>query len=251
LIRTTFYQIKGAQKDHMKNRFYGDVNDYIKYGILDILADHYNSLGINWYLTDDQHGKQSDGNKTEYFDKEDKWKSFNTQIFSRLKERVKKQQRSITYCGQDNIIDFKFEFCEQLPDNADPNDYEALRNEWHTRAKEHLKKCDLVFFDPDMGVKDQLSKDVVKNSEYCLVKEIVDYNWCDWLVVVFPRHAKRYPTLKTNPIVISAEQQAKKVMVFLYGGMALLYISNTIQARVLSRVFEEWNTTIDTKILVP
>lgn len=119
------------------------------------------------------------------------------------------------------------------------------------RAKTHLTECDLVFFDPDIGVIDQLSKGVVKNSEYCLAKEIADYEWCDWLIVVFPKHAKRYPTLKTNPIVISAEQQHKKVMVFIYGGMTLLYISKILQVEILSQVFKEWDTKIETKILVP
>ena len=87
----------------------------------------------------------------------------------------------------------------------DRSDYEALRNAWHDRAKHIISQCDLVFFDPDIGVIDQLSKGVVKNSEYCLATEIADYDWCDWLVVVFPKHAKRYPTLKANPIVIRAE----------------------------------------------
>jgi hypothetical protein len=64
-------------------------------------------------------------------------------------------------------------------------------------------------------------------------------------------HLKRYPILKTNPIVRSAEQHEKKVMVFLYGGMALIYISKEIQAKMMSRVFKEWDTKIDTKILIP
>lgn len=46
----------------MKNRFYGDVNDYIKYGMLDVLSKKYDSIGINWYLTDDRYGKIGDGN---------------------------------------------------------------------------------------------------------------------------------------------------------------------------------------------
>ena len=40
-------------------------------------------------------------------------------------------------------------------------------------------------------------------------------------------------------------------MVFIYGGMALLYISKTLQVEILSQVFKEWDTKIETKILVP
>jgi len=235
----------------MKNRFYGDVNDYIKYGILDILAKKYRSIGINWYLTDDQHGKKGDGNIDRHITKEEDWKDFNSIIYGKLKTRLQKGQRDIKYCRIDKVFDFNHEFNEQLPDNTRRDDYEALRNGWHTRAKAHLSECDLVFFDPDIGVIDQLSKSVVKNSEYCLTKEIADYDWCDWLVVIFPKHAKRYPTLKANPIVIKAEQLGKKVMVFIYGGMSLLYISKTLQAEILSQVFNEWDTKIATKILIP
>jgi len=235
----------------MKNRFYGDVNDYIKYGILDILAKEYKSIGINWYLTDDQHGGKGDGKIDLHITKEKDWRGYNPKIYDKLKNRLQLDQRNIKYCGEDKVFNFKHEFVEQLPDNALRSDYANLRNEWHARARRHLSKCDLVFFDPDIGVIDQLSKSVEKNSEYCLAKEIVDYDWCDWLVVVFPKHAKRYSTLKANPIVIRAEQQAKKVMVFLYGGMALLYISTILKVEILSRVFEEWDTKIKTKILVP
>jgi hypothetical protein len=38
----------------MKNRFYGDKTDYIKYGLLDILTQEYDKVGINWYLTDQE-----------------------------------------------------------------------------------------------------------------------------------------------------------------------------------------------------
>jgi hypothetical protein len=33
--------------------------------------------------------------------------------------------------------------------------------------------------------------------------------------------------------------------------MALIYISKEIQAKMMSRVFKEWDTKIDTKILIP
>jgi len=235
----------------MKNRFYGDVNDYIKYGILDILSNYYNAIGINWYLTDDRHGKEGDGKIDLHITKEEKWKDFNPTIYYKLKDRLDLNQRNITYCRKDNVFDFKHEFIEQLPDNARRCDYEVLRNRWHTRAKSHLSECDLVFFDPDIGVIDKLSKGVVKDSEYCLAKEIADYDWCDWLVVIFLKHAKRYPTLKANPTVIRAEQLGKKVMVFVYGGMALLFIAPTVKAKILSQVFKVWDTKVETKILVP
>lgn len=233
----------------MKNRFYGDVNDYIKYGILDILSKKYNAIGINWYLTDDRHGNQKHGNIMHHINNEKEWQDYNPRIFSTLKNRVQANQRNIRYCKKDKIFKFKHEFREQLPDNAAPSNYLKLRNQWHARAISNLRECDLIFFDPDVGVIDRLSKDVVKNSEYCLIKEIEDYDWCDWLIVQFPRRMKRYPALKINPIVRSAEQKKKKVIVFIYGGMALIYISNAIQAQSMCSVFKEWEQKLIQKYL--
>jgi len=39
-------------------------------------------------------------------------------------------------------------------------------------------------------------------------------------------------------------------MVFIHRGMALLYISSDIPVTTMSRAFKEWDTKIETKILV-
>ncbi len=235
----------------MKNRFYGDVNDYIKYGILDILSKEYKRIGINWYLTDDRHGNQMHGNDIRYLDKSEKWERYNPRIFKLLKQRVGiAKQRDISFCKTDGVITFHAEHVEQLPDNLSCSLYPAARKAWHNKALTTLSDCNLVFFDPDIGIKSKLARDPVKASEYCELSEITDYTWCDWLIVVFPGRFSRYEGLMTNPI-ISAVQNKKKVMAFLCGRMVLLYISNNIQAGILSQVFKEWGTKIGTKILIP
>jgi len=234
----------------MKNRFYGDVNDYIKYGILDILSKKYKSIGINWYLTDDCHGNQKHGNDTRYLDKNKKWEIYNPRIFPLLKQRVITNQRDVAFCKADGVITFHAEHTDQLPDNLSRSLYPNARNTWHNKALKTLGDCDLVFFDPDIGIKSKLARDPVKASEYCELNEITNYNWCDWLIVMFLGYSRRFGQLMKNPIVISAKQHGKKVMVFLYGRMALLYISSEIQDEILSRVFEEWDTRIRTNILV-
>jgi hypothetical protein len=235
----------------MKNRFYGDINDYIKYGILDILSKKYTSIGINWYLTDDQHGNPKHGNDIRYLNKRDKWGICNPRILPLLEQRVIANQRNIAFCKTDGVINFQAEHADKLPDNAPRSIYQNERRVWHSNALKTLNDCDLVFFDPDIGIKSRLASDPVRASEYCELNEITDYNWCDWLIVLFLGRLRRFKQLRKNPIVISAAQNGKKVMVFLYGGMALLYISDAIQARILSQVFEEWDTKVETKILVP
>jgi len=163
----------------MKNRFYGDKKDYFKYGLLNILSSRYDSIGINWYLTDDNHGHPGHGNDTGYLD-QDNWRHYNPQIFDKLKRRVFSRQRNIKYCRIDNLVsNLKYEAIEKLPDNANDREYERRRKEWHSRALDDLAKTDIIFFDPDKGVRENLFPGPIHGSERAMASEIYDYNWCD------------------------------------------------------------------------
>jgi hypothetical protein len=234
----------------MKNRFYGDKKDYIKYGLLDILSDDYRAIGINWYLTDDHHGNQDHGHDLNYLNDEN-WRLRDPRIFELLKERVKSRQRDVNYCRVDRVIPIRHEVTEQLPDNVAQEDYGDRRSEWHFRAKETLAECDLIFFDPDIGVRDHLPPDPIQASQYCINSlEINDYNWCDWLVIQFLQQKPRYPQLLSNPVSQTALQLNKKVMVFISGSVAFLYITEKIKINILQQIFKKWDTKISTYILV-
>lgn len=234
----------------MKNRFYGDRKDYIKYGLLDVLSSQYKSIGINWYLTDDRHGNQKNGNDIRYLE-DDKWRHYNPQIFSLLKSRVNNNQRNIAYCMTDCVIDkFKHEYIAQLPDNMGQSSYLNLRAEWHLKAKSNLTECDLVFFDPDIGVVEQLPDGPIRASEYSTIAEINDYDWCDWLVIQFLQHKSRFKQLSVNPITASAQRMNKKVVSFIASSIAFIYVTDNIDIVLLRKVFERWDTKISTQILI-
>ena len=58
----------------MKNQYFGDVNDYLKYGLLRILADSGNNkIGVCWMLTADDSTRQ--GNNTRYLLTPAAWRS--------------------------------------------------------------------------------------------------------------------------------------------------------------------------------
>ena len=52
----------------MKNQYVGDIGDYGKYSLLRFLSLHGIRIGINWYLTENDHS--SDGRFTDYLSKE-------------------------------------------------------------------------------------------------------------------------------------------------------------------------------------
>lgn len=233
----------------MKNRFYGDKKDYIKYGLLNVLSSRYKSIGINWYLTDDRHGNQNHGNDTRYLDDE-KWSYYNQKIFKLLKERVSNDQRAVKYCKMDGVVKIKHDFMEPLPDNAEQSEYQKLRDSWHSKAKDALAECDLIFFDPDIGVIESLPVGPIRASEYCSIAEINDYKWSDWLVIQFLRREKRFHQLSTNPITISAQRMNKKVIAFVSGSLAFLYVTDKVDVPLLQQVFKTWDTKISPQIVV-
>jgi hypothetical protein len=237
----------------MKNRFYGDKKDYIKYGLLDILSADYRSIGINWCLTDDHHGNQNHGHDLNFLNDEN-WQRRDSRIFELLKQRVKNGQRSVIYCRIDRVIPIGHEVLEQLPDNVAQEDYRDRRLAWHSRAKEKLVECDLVFFDPDKGVIDKLpdNPSPISHSEYCLAsEEVKGYNWCDWLVIQFLQPKKsRYNQLFFNPITQTSIQLNKKIIAFISGPVAFLYVTEKIKMNILQQIFKKWDTKISTYILV-
>jgi hypothetical protein len=234
----------------MKNRFYGDKKDYFKYGLLDVLSYRYNSVGINWYLTDDGHGHRGHGNEIGYLSNEN-WRHYNQEIYDKLKNRVENRKRNVKYCKIDKLIaNFKYEFKEQMPDNANQNEYHGLRSGWHSKALGNLNKCDLIFFDPDIGIRQKLYNNPIQGSEHASIAEINQYTWCDWLIIQFLQPRNRHDQLLLNPVTISAKAKKKKIIAFIAGPVAFLYVTKRIDLELMRRVFEKWDTKISTQILI-
>lgn len=67
----------------MKDQYFGDVNDFVKYGVLRTLQRTAKlSLGICWCLTaDDGTGH---GELRGYLDEPDRWRKFDRELFENL-----------------------------------------------------------------------------------------------------------------------------------------------------------------------
>ena len=69
----------------MKNQYFGDVNDYIKYGLLRALSNGGKvSLSVCWMLT--LNDGRNDGKLTAYLKKPEKWRSYDPILFDQLRE---------------------------------------------------------------------------------------------------------------------------------------------------------------------
>lgn len=72
----------------MKHQYFGDVNDYVKYGLLRCFAEAGFQVGVCWMLT--PNDGRPDGRKIMYLSRPEKWKCHDPTLFAALSEVVAK-----------------------------------------------------------------------------------------------------------------------------------------------------------------
>lgn len=128
----------------MKHQYFGDVNDYRKYGLLRTLQRISGlRLGVSWMLTPDDG--RADGKFISYLGDPKRWRSHDPELFDWLVTAVQ-SGRSVKNVREKGLLSDAVFFEQTIPDNR------------HGRALamsvsgETLGVCDLVFFDPDNGM---------------------------------------------------------------------------------------------------
>ena len=129
----------------MKNKYFGDVNDYLKYGILRCFTESGFHVGVCWMLTPDD--ERSDGGKIGYLRQPKQWRKHDPELFDFLCGRMDELTgRSVNWIEDPSILANTCFFNEIVPDR------EPRRSSWFAEAMEDLNTCNLIFFDPDNGI---------------------------------------------------------------------------------------------------
>ena len=130
----------------MKHQYFGDINDYRKYGLLRLLAIEGGlRLGIAWMLTQDDGA--GDGGKTGYIGHPERWRSLDPELFDYLAVSVAPgQQRNLTAFQDSDLIPQARFHSDLLPDEV------ASRAAQMDALLIRFQGQDLVFFDPDNGL---------------------------------------------------------------------------------------------------
>jgi len=130
----------------MKNQYFGDVNDYKKYGLLRILSGNSSiRTGICWMLTEDND--LNDGKFTDYLQKPQKWKAFDPILYESLNECLSNiESRNVSWAEIQNLVPSAKFFSKILTDNA------LERQPYFQQFLSIAKGCELIFFDPDNGL---------------------------------------------------------------------------------------------------
>lgn len=129
----------------MKNQYFGDVHDYIKYGLLRaFLGSGSLSLLVAWMLTPNDSGK--DGGKRSYFQQPDKWRHYDEPLFDFLLASLGPGVEPVVdIIERSSILPRTKYFSDIVPDKLEE------REIWTAKLFLAASGVDLVFLDPDNG----------------------------------------------------------------------------------------------------
>ena len=130
----------------MKDQYFGDENDFRKYGLLRTLTRESGlSLAVCWMLTPSDGS--TDGRFTGYLTGAPEWERFDPPLFRFLRQTViEKGIRSVRAIEDSSLLPSARFYGELVPDGR------PAREEWGMRALAAACGADLVFFDPDNGM---------------------------------------------------------------------------------------------------
>jgi hypothetical protein len=175
----------------MQDRYAGDVGDFLKLGLLRALCSTGSyRLGINWYLSPNEF-HNADGQHVSYLADGHRHgpslRQCDPDLFARLRTLVNDGDRCVT----------ALEVSGSLPDGAitysEPLRRGLTQGErltWHKQAVEKLKDAEVVFVDPDNGIR--YGHPGSRSEKYALVDELRDYADRDQTLVIY-QHADRSP----------------------------------------------------------
>lgn len=142
----------------MKNQYFGDVNDYRKYGLLRVLCRETGlRCLVAWMLTPDDG--RSDGRFTQYLNDPDKWRHFDPDLFDTLRDAVAiRGIRDVNILESSSLLQGASFFSHSVPDPS------SERIRWSDRLLSASKGHDLVFLDPDTGIEVRSKRMGTKDS---------------------------------------------------------------------------------------
>lgn len=130
----------------MKNQYFGDINDYRKYGLLRSIktASDIKPL-IAWMLTED--AGSTDGKFTNYLKDPFKWEKYDPVLFNALVKSLKSnEKRNVSLIENSKVLSGYKYFSAHVPDPA------SERDAWLSSLINKTQESNFIFLDPDNGL---------------------------------------------------------------------------------------------------
>lgn len=226
----------------MQDRYAGDLGDYLTFGLLRWMVPPGSSafprLGVVWYRTADE-AHNADGKHIAYLDPRHRssagLRSLDPDLYERLADVVASGRRSTAALASAGVLDAGTRFFDDLLDFADlpvaaRAARQARRRSWLDRALAATSGCDLVFADPDNGIRSALHPvpaHRTKAVKHAYLNELAAFAERGQSLIVY-QHADR-----TAPV----EQQARRRLADFARGVPITPIGAVRASRGSSRMF--------------
>ena len=166
----------------MKNQYFGDINDYRKYGLLRSLA-HTSDLKIlvAWMLTPDDGS--TDGKFISYLQSPNEWEKYDPYLYSTLRDLLSdSRQRNVALIEKASVLERTTYHSTLVPEKA------LERDLWFNALLEQSKSHDFVFLDPDNGIEVKSKPYGRKHSSKYLYWREIESLWNDGKSLLIYQH---------------------------------------------------------------
>lgn len=179
----------------MKNQYFGDVNDFRKYGLLRILTEQIDSqnsykqknklsLAVCWMLTPDDtnfQGNSIHGNMTNYLriPMPNDYSRLDSDLYNyfRRLDIINGKNRDVNNACNENCLPINSIFyLECVPSGKD------ARTEYFIKFLKRCNESEIIFFDPDNGIN-------VKSRRYGTINSPKFLYWCELCVSFWSGHS--------------------------------------------------------------
>lgn len=166
----------------MKDQYFGDINDYRKYGLLRaiIRASGFRIL-VAWMLTPDDGS--TDGKLISYLEHPGKWSRHDPVLFHNIKELLASgRKRRVSLIEGSSLIPKAEYFSSIVPDTA------SERSSWFSSLAQRAQDSDFVFLDPDNGMEVKSKAYGGKDSSKFLYWREVETLWTSGKSLLIYQH---------------------------------------------------------------
>ena len=173
----------------MQDRYAGDIGDFVKFGLLRALVATTLPLrlGVNWYLTVDE-SHNADGKHSRYLEAESihhqSLKMCDGDLMVRLAGVVASGRSVAALETAAALPTGTLTFSERLVESIG----EAGRRRWHQGALAALEPAEVVFVDPDNGIR--AVRRGSRPGKFVFLDELADYSGRRQSLIVY-HHADR------------------------------------------------------------
>ena len=225
----------------MKNQYFGDIYDYIKYGLIRELSRQGKvSTAICWMLT--PNDERRDGHRVSYLGDPERWRRYDPAVFDSLHSAVLELgERNIGVLENSGLLPNATFYSHLLTDRSD----ERRRYFDEFLRLSHGKE--LVFFDPDNGLEVKSVKYGQKGaSRYLFLREVSKSFSAGHSLLVYQHMPPkpREPLIRDLTTGLMRETGSESVYVFRTPRVAFLLVPQISQVKC----FAESASRIQTKL---